>query len=95
MHIHFLRTGGFAGRRIEKEFDTESLPAGKARELNGLLEKSGFFELPVRLEGLVEGSDRFCYRLTVEVGGNVHTVEAVETAVPVEMRPLLDWLMRG
>ena len=94
MRIRFERTGGFSGRRLQLSLDSSSLPQPKARQLRALLSRSRFFELPVRMLAKSTEPDRFHYRITVEEEDRSHTVEAAEAAVPVEMRPLLDWLTR-
>ncbi len=93
MRIWFERSGGFAGRRLRGSLDSSSLPETQARHLTELLERSHFFDLPLKLES-ASGADRFSYKLTVETPSGSHTVEAGEAAIPPELRPLLDWLTR-
>jgi hypothetical protein len=95
MRIVFERTGGFAGTRLRTSVDLESLPAQDALQVRSLLEDSRFFELPGRLVSSGAKPDRFTYRVTVESENGTHIVEASESAVPNEMRPLLDWLSRN
>ena len=92
MRIDFQRTGGFAGLTLRKTFDSASLPTDRQRELEQLLETSGFFDLPHELHSAEPSADRFQYRLTVERGGRSHTVRAAEATAPDALRPLLDWL---
>jgi hypothetical protein len=94
MKIHFERTGGFAGIKISTSFDAAALPRPQARQLSELMAKARFFELPLKLEASSPGMDRFQYKLTVETEGQARTVEASDSAVPGELRPLLDWLTR-
>ena len=94
MHILLERTGGFAGRTVKKEFDTGSMSARQTSDLDKLVRKSRFFDLPLKLESSTRGADICNYRLTIESEGRAHTVEASDTAVPPDMRTLLDWLMR-
>jgi len=93
MRVSLVRTGGFAGRRVQVDLDSRALPATRARRLQSLLEKSRFFDLPVLMDSGVPGPDRFRYRVTVEEENRSHTVEAAEASVPDTMRPLLDWLL--
>jgi hypothetical protein len=93
MHICIERSGGFAGIKIRREIDTESLPACRARRLNQLLEQSRFFDLPQKLQAPAAGADRFRYTLTIQDACQSHTVEIEEAAVPADLRPLLEWLM--
>ena len=93
MRIWFERSGGFAGLRLEGSLDTSSLPEKQAKHLAELLERSHFFDLPLKLKS-ASGADRFSYKLTVETPSGSHSVEAGEAAVPPELRPLLVWLTR-
>jgi hypothetical protein len=95
MRILFERTGGFAGRKIERRIDSAALPVCQAHRLNELLKQSGFFALPAVLKSDNPGADRFSYRVTIETEEGRHTVEAAEEAVPGSMRPLLDFLSRS
>ena len=92
MRIHFRRTGGFAGMRLEVTVDSSELPGEEVERLRLLVRKAHFFELPDALEGAAPGADRFSYTLTVESGGRAHTVHASDAAIPDDMRPLLQWL---
>jgi hypothetical protein len=94
VRVHFERTGGLAGRRVEVFVDSDSLPPTQAKRLQALLAQSRFFDLPLELHSSPEGADRFQYRVTVEADSRSHTVEAGEAAVPQTMWPLLDWLTR-
>ena len=75
--------------------DVDSLPAEEALRLKELLKESNFFDLPGRLMSAGVQADRFTYRLTVESDQGTRSVEAAESAVPGEMRPLLEWLTRN
>ena len=94
LRIHFERTGGLAGRRIDVFVDSDSLPPTQAKRLWTLLDRSRFFDLPVELGSGPPGADRFQYRVTVETDSHSHAVEAGEAAVPEAMWPLLEWLAR-
>lgn len=94
LRIHFERTGGLAGRRVEVSVDSESLPRKQAKHLETLVAQSRFFDLPVELSAVPRGVDRFHFRITVEAGPRSHTVDAAEAAVPESMWPLLDFLTR-
>jgi hypothetical protein len=100
MKIDFVRSGGVAGVRLALTLDTESLPVDEAFHIAKLVEGAGFFELVQGFSGAAPAPDRFEYRLTIEsqIWGR-NAVVLAESAVPVEMRPLLDHLtalaMRG
>lgn len=89
MRIHFERTGGFAGMRMVATIDTESLSPDKARDLQELVDTSGFFDLPAGTSTGMSGADRFHYRLTVETEGREHTVQVGDAALPEALWPLL------
>jgi hypothetical protein len=94
MRIHFERSGGFAGRRVQHTIDTATLPPEKAREVEGLVEASNFFALPPHGPTPAQGADRFQYRLTVADDDRQHAVQFSEAAVPPEARALLDWVIQ-
>ena len=79
--------------RLVVSVDTDSLPAEDASRLVQLVEKAGFFELEQGSADAPPGRDRFEYRLMIEsqIWGR-HTVVMPESAVPEELRPLLDHL---
>lgn len=78
--------------RLQVDLDSETLPAAEAKKLERLFARSRFFELPPDLCVASPGADRFQYRLTVEEEGQAHTVRASDSALPPELRPLLDFL---
>jgi hypothetical protein len=95
MRLFFERTGGFAGVKLQRSFDSDDLPPGDARRLGALLRQARFFDLPPELKSSsLPGPDRFHYKLTIENETGIRTVEASEASVPTEMRPLIDWLTR-
>ena len=89
MHIHFERTGGFAGLRLIATVHTESLSPEEARELHEMVDAAGFFDLPAALTTARPGADRFQYRLTVESGARQHTIETNDGSAPQALQPLL------
>ncbi len=94
MRIEFERSGGFAGLRLSLTVQTEELSSEEASRLRGLLVEAGFFDLEPPAKP-APAPDRFEYHLAIEsqVWGK-HTVELPETAVPDEMRPLLEHLTK-
>ncbi len=105
MRIQFVRSGGFAGMRLAGTIDTSTLSRDEAQALQTELDNAHFFELPAQLsEGSSTGGtgsperDRYQYEITVEDGGKTHTVVAGESAIPGNLRPLvqhLEQLVRG
>ncbi|HEX7975860.1 MAG TPA: protealysin inhibitor emfourin [Anaerolineales bacterium] len=92
MQIHFERSGGFTGMRLNKTFNSETLPADEANALQGELASANFFNLPGTIAAPAGGADRFHYRISVESGAQQHTVEVDEAAVPETLQPLLQHL---
>jgi hypothetical protein len=97
MKIYFERSGGFLGREISTTVDTTELPPELALQLLTIVEDTDFFTLPEppasELESL-PGADQMCYRVTVEVAGVQHTIEASDTSTPPELEPLIAELSR-
>jgi hypothetical protein len=93
MNIYFLRTGGFAGIRLSLALDTQELPEEDAGRIRRLVEASGFFDLDPHEVRATPAPDRFEYRLAIrsQVWGERELVLA-ESAVPDEIRPLLEHL---
>ncbi len=92
MRILFERTGGFAAIKLQRMFDSANLSPAEAKQLESLVQKSCFFDLPFELKNGAPVADRFHYKLTVETDRGSRTVEASESAIPPSMRPLLRWL---
>ncbi|MEH2377068.1 protealysin inhibitor emfourin [Nostoc sp.] len=92
MRVSFERTGGFAGISKKTTVDTASLPPNEANTLLRLVETADLFRLPEQITSANQQSDRFQYKLTVEDNGRQHTVTVSEAALPVTLRPLIEWL---
>ena len=91
MRIEFTRTGGFAGMRLTKSFDTSVLSADEAKHLTALVESARFFELPALMQS--RGADQFQYKVAVEKDGQTHTVEVDDRAMPSSLAPLVKQLV--
>ena len=89
MHIHFERSGGFMGTRIEATINTEDLPPEEAQKVTSLIEEASFFDLPSAIASPTPGADQFQYRVTVESEERKHTVEIGDAAIPEDVQPLL------
>ena len=92
MRISFERTGGFAGMTKTKTVDTASMPTNEANQLPQLLSAANFFNLPTNITSDPTVPDRFQYTLTVEDEGKKHTITVSEAALPVTLRPLIEWV---
>ena len=96
-YIWFERSGGFAGISTSVEIDSKTLPAEEARELEQLIEQSGFFDFnkndTIPDLGLGQGPDQFQYKITIEYKGREKkTVELSESTIPDSLRPLVNYL---
>lgn len=89
MRIEFERSGGFAGILVQATVDADSLPRLEAEKLDKLVEEANFFDLPAHITAPSQGADQFEYKVTVERGGQRHTVETSDQAAPDALRPLL------
>ena len=92
MRIHFVRTGGFAGIKLETRADSDTLPPVEARAIEQEVAQSNFFQLPSQIKSMAGGVDRFQYEITVEDGPEVHTVAVGETEIPETLQPLVQHL---
>jgi hypothetical protein len=95
MRVEFERSGGFAGLRTAATIDSASLAPDDARKLQELVDASGFFDLPAKMESPSPGADRFQYRIAITSGSRSHTVEASEEAFPAKVKPLIQWLTKA
>jgi len=74
VRIDLERTGGVAGIRLATTTASDSLPEPAARELTRLVDASGFFALPARIDADGAVGDRFTYTITIDDGSRSHTV---------------------
>ncbi|MFB2896538.1 protealysin inhibitor emfourin [Aerosakkonemataceae cyanobacterium BLCC-F50] len=95
MRVIFERTGGFAGIRMTKTIDIDTLPESERNHLQLLIEAADFFELPEIITSANSQPDRFQYQITVEKSQRQHRVRVSEQAVPDTLRPFLEWLIRA
>ena len=89
MHIHFERTGGFAGMTLTADIATDTLSRDDQSRLQQLVEDADFFALPAELRDTGAAVDQFVYRITIEVAGRRHTVETEATKSHASGTPLL------
>ena len=92
MHIQFERTGGFAGMRLMTTVDSDTISSEDATALRDMIDSASFFELPAKSQKSQSGTDRFQYKVMVEIDARRHTIEIEESTVPPSLRPLLNWL---
>jgi len=94
MLIHFERSGGFSGISLAVDIDADTLSPDEASQLRELVASAGFFDLPAETLDSMPGVDQFSYNVTIESGGQRHTVHATEGAAPESLQRLIDWLNR-
>lgn len=92
--IKFERTGGFAGIRIAADIEVNELPEDQKREILDLLDELDFDELPEKLSGKMSVPDEFVYSIMVEADNREYKALAGESALPEDMKPLLEILER-
>ncbi|MGB3642595.1 MAG: protealysin inhibitor emfourin [Rivularia sp. (in: cyanobacteria)] len=92
MLIFLERSGGFAGISKVFKVDTAKLPTKQGEQLSMLLEAANFFNLPAYIAAESNQRDRFEYTLTVEDKGSQHTVTVAESAIPDNLKPLIEWI---
>ena len=92
MKITFERSGGFAGTLMTTKVDTETLPTPEGGHLRQLMQAANFFHLPAKIAPSHPQPDLFQYKVTAEDNGQHHTVQVSESAIPNQLRPLLNWL---
>jgi Emfourin len=85
--IEFTRSGGVAGIRLNKTFNTDSMPVETAAEIINLVHAADFFHLPASISS--GGADKFHYKLFIEENDKSHTVQVDERAIPEALAPLL------
>jgi hypothetical protein len=82
MRIQFETEGGFApipGLSKPVTIDTTQLPAPEAAHIEGLVHNTSFFGLPAKLGAPMRGAaDLRTYTITVEEGGQSHTIQVME-----------------
>ncbi|MEB3177427.1 MAG: protealysin inhibitor emfourin [Nostocaceae cyanobacterium] len=92
MRISFERSGGFAGIIMSTTVDTANMTANEASQVKQLVEVADFFNLAAVITSPQAQYDRFQYRVTVEDNNKQNTVVVGESAIPGNLRPLIDWL---
>jgi hypothetical protein len=90
MHIHFERSGGFAGRIITRDINASELPPPEQEQVKTWVNQVNFFQLPKSVPALGQ-PDGFQYQITVTDGDRKHSV-TVHDPAPEAISPLLNWL---
>lgn len=92
MHVHFTVGGGLAylpGLAKPVDIDSDQLSRFDAIELQRLVDAAGFFSLPSKINPPHPGAaDYVQYAVTIEQGGQRHTVEWTDIAEDPRLRQL-------
>ena len=92
MKVTLVQSGGFGGLRSTTTADTESLAPDEAKELAGLVDAAGFFELPDEIGIPPKHADRFQYRIAVGDGTRDRTIRMSEKALSDPLKELVRWV---
>jgi len=91
-HIHYERTGGFAGLKLATSFELDDLPSEQEKQLLELLDDLDFFDLPEKILPPRPGSDQFTHKIEVAGKKGKHAVLTTESAAPEKLRELIELL---
>jgi hypothetical protein len=94
MKFSLERSGGFTGIPVTTTVDVDSLPTAEANQLRQLVEATDFFNYPAQITAASSLPDRFQYQITVEDNQQKHTVIVGEAAIPNNLRPLIELLLK-
>lgn len=87
-NIHFERSGGLVGDKINLDLDLSKIPEDEAQTLQNLLLESDFFHLPEDMNGSAT-PDEYSYVIRVRSGQSDHTVHVNNTTMPGSLSPLV------
>ncbi len=92
MRIRVVRTGGFAGLKVQAEADSVQLSGARERELKRLAKQARLFDQPAKPSTRAT-PDQFQYEFTVEDEGRTHSFVTNDAAASDELIELVDWLI--
>lgn len=92
--ITFERSGGFAGISLRTKVDTDKLEQTEREAWSGLLEGVDLDALEAQGRGAAAAPDRFQYDLTIESGERRYGFTYGESALPPELKPLVERLVQ-
>jgi hypothetical protein len=92
LKVTLVQSGGFGGLRLTTTADSDALGPEKAKELGGLVDAAGFFDLPDQIGIPPKHADRFQYRIAVDDGSRERTVRVAEEALPGALAELVRWV---
>jgi emfourin len=96
MRVQFQSEGGvafFPGLQKPVSIDVDALPASDADRLRQLVRAANFFDLPAHIGAPPRGAaDMRTYTLTIEDGGQRHTVRVAEPITDDALQELVNAL---
>jgi len=92
MRISFERTGGFANVPLKAELDAAEMPPDRVKELERLVEKARPFDQPSQSAPSENLPDDLHYEMTIEHGGQTHTIRTSDAAAHDDLKSLFDFL---
>jgi emfourin len=95
MRISLVRSGGFAGLRLEATVDTSALDPEIAQRFHKLVEAADLFSLSEPTINVKSEPDRFRYTLTIDDKGREHSITFEERRVPEAVQPLFEAVWGG
>lgn len=91
--VSFRRTGGlFAGNVLVASVSVADLDDAQRETLQRYLEQADLAALAERSPITGPGADTYQYDIAVDDGAKRSEVTVTQTAVPDNLRPLIDWL---
>ena len=91
--VTFRRTGGlFAGNVLVASVSVADLDDAQQETLRQCLEQADLDALAERSPITGTGADTYQYNITVDDGAKRSEVTVTQTAVPENLRPLIEWL---
>ncbi|MGH3924753.1 MAG: protealysin inhibitor emfourin [Pseudonocardiaceae bacterium] len=91
--VSFRRTGGlFAGNVLATSVSVDDLDDAQREALQRHLEQADLEALAERSPITGAGADTYQYDIAVDDGARRSKVVVAQTAVPDQLRPLIEWL---
>lgn len=90
MKIKFRQTGGFAGLVKSAEIDTEQLPDNESGMVQSWIEHANFWSMSAPSGRSLPDQEQ--YSLTIETDGQSRTMRMGRSAVPTELKPLVEFV---
>ena len=98
MRIEFKTEGGFAhfpGLSKPVVIETDQLPQEESTELEQLVQKARFFDLPGKVNVPRKGAaDYSQYTITIQMGKQSHTIKLVDPVDDTNLNELINFLRK-